>query len=585
MAVAPDRTKQHLLPGLRKAATGIPGLDEITGGGLPAGRTTLVCGTAGSGKTLLSLQFLVYGASALGEPGVFISFEERPEDLVVNVASLGVDLAALVAEHQIYLDHVEAGLDQMEPTGSYDLEGLFVRLGYAIDQIGAKRVVLDTLEVLFQGLRDSTVVRGELRRLFRWLSDRGITAMVTAEAGATTLTRYGIEEYVSDCVLSLHQDLDSGISTRRLRVVKYRGSQHGSNECPFLIDANGVALFAITSLSLDHPAGTERLSSGVAKLDQMLGGKGFLEGSAILVSGHAGSGKGSLCAHFADAVCRRGQRCLYLALEESPLQIARNMRSIGIDMVHWQEAGLLTVRSLRPTGAGLEWHLMEMQRLVQLIDPAVVVVDQIGAFDLVGRPIEVRAMLTRLTDFLKSRNVTVMMSALISGEADETESQAGISSLIDSWIVLRNVEYQGERNRTLSVLKSRGMAHSNQVREFLVSDHGVDLIDVQLGPDGVLLGSARLAAQTAARATREERGREAARQRAVIDRKRMLTESAVVQLQTQFQAEQAELEAALDAEATRLGDLRMSQAASERERSTNVVVPPRTRPLRAKRRS
>lgn len=571
MAVSTDRTEHRLLAGLKKSATGIPGLDEITGGGLPAGRTTLVCGTAGSGKTLLSLQFLVYGAAELEEPGVFMSFEERPDDLVVNVASLGVDLAALVAGGHIYLDHVEAVPDQSQATGDFDLEGLFVRLAHAIDRVGAKRVVLDTLEVLFQGQGDGSVVRGELRRLFRWLSERGVTAIVTAEAGLNSLTRYGIEEYVSDCVLSLHQDLDQGISTRRLRVVKYRGSQHGSNECPFLIDAHGVALFAIKSSSLDHPAGTARLSSGVAKLDQMLGGKGFLEGSAILVSGHAGSGKGSLCAHFADAACARGQRCLYLALEESPMQIARNMRSIGIDIEHWQQAGLLTVRSLRPTGAGLEWHLMEMQRLVQVVDPAVVVVDQIGAFDLVGRPIEVRAMLTRLTDFLKSRSVTVMMSTLIQGETDETPSQTGISSLIDSWIVLRNVEYQGERNRTLSVLKSRGMAHSNQVREFLVSDHGVDLIDVQLGPGGVLLGSARLAAQTAARATREERGREAARQRAVIERKRVVTESAVIQLQTQFQAEQAELEAALEAEATRLGDLRMSQAASERERSTNAA--------------
>jgi len=478
---------------LPKSPTGIQGLDEITGGGLPKGRPTLVCGSAGCGKTLLAMEFLVRGARQFNEPGVFMAFEENAKDLTQNVASLGFDLKDLIARKKMVLDFVYIERSEIEETGEYDLEGLFIRLGHAIDSIGAKRVVLDTIESLFSGLPNPLILRAELRRLFRWLKDKGVTAVITGERGEETLTRQGMEEYVSDCVIVLDHRVSEQVTSRRLRVVKYRGSTHGTNEYPFLIDEDGILVLPVTSLGLQNIVSTDRIPTGVAHLDAMLGGAGYYRGSSVLVSGTAGTGKTSLAAHFAEAACRRGERALYFAFEESPSQIMRNMRSIGIDLEPWVQKGLLQFQANRPSFAGLEMHLTMMHKAVNAFKPQVVIVDPLSSFVIGGNETEVKSMLMRLVDFLKMNRITGLFTNLTSGRGALELTDVAISSLIDTWLLLRDIEIGGERNRGLYILKSRGMAHSNQIREFLLTDHGVELCDVYVGPEGVLTGSARLA--------------------------------------------------------------------------------------------
>ena len=507
---------------LPKAATGISGLDEITDGGLPRGRPTLVCGSAGCGKTLLAMEFLIRGATQFGEPGSYITFEETEEELAQNVRSLGHDVERLIAEGKLAFDHVHVERQQIEEAGEYDLEGLFLRIGLAIDSVGARRVVLDTIESLFSGFSNPALLRAELRRLFRWLKDRGVTAVITAERGEGALTRQGLEEYVSDCVLLLDHRVQQQVSTRRLRVVKYRGSGHGTNEYPFLITEQGISVLPVTSLGLSHKVSSERVSTGVARLDAMLDG-GYYRGSSILVSGTAGSGKSSLAAHFAAAACKRGERCLYLAFEESQAQIVRNMRSIGIDLQPWLARGLLHLEASRPTSQGLETHLAQVHQRVSELKPQAIIIDPISSLAAAGPSLDTEAMLLRLIDFLKDRGITAMLVSLTSGDGALEATEHGVSSLIDTWIVLRDIELAGERNRGLYVIKSRGMHHSNQIREFLITSQGIDLLDVYVGPEGVLTGSMRIAQEAREKAAAlgrrqqvERRERELAVRRAAL---------------------------------------------------------------------
>jgi circadian clock protein KaiC len=460
---------------LPKAATGITGLDEITLGGLPRGRPTLICGGAGSGKTLFAMEFLLRGVLQFDEPGVFMAFEETEQDLAQNVRSLGFDVEALVAKKKLAVDYVHVERSEIDETGEYDLEGLFVRLGAAIDEVGAKRVVLDTLESLFSGFSNAAVLRAELRRLFRWLKDRGVTAVITGERGEGALTRQGLEEYVSDCVILLDHRVVEQVSTRRLRIVKYRGTSHGTNEYPFLIDEQGISVLPLTSLGLDHPVSEERISAGIPGLDAMLGGKGYFRGSSIMISGTAGTGKSSLAAHFADATCRRGERCLLFAFEESPAQILRNMRSIGLDLERWIDKGLLRIESSRPTLFGLEMHLVHIHKRVKEFDPQVVILDPMSNFTASGSAAQAEAMLVRLIDFLKTRGVTAMLVYLTANVGEAKGS--GISSLIDTWVLLLDIEVGAEHRRVLHVLKSRGMQHSNEVREFQLTAKGITFAD------------------------------------------------------------------------------------------------------------
>jgi circadian clock protein KaiC len=462
---------------LPKALTGISGLDDITHGGLPKGRPTLVCGGAGCGKTLLGLEFIIRGATQFDEPGVFMAFEETAEELAQNVRSLGFDLDALIAGKRVAVDHVRVERAEIVEAGEYDLEGLFLRLGHAIDSVGAKRVVLDTIETLFGGFTDQAVLRSELRRLFRWLKDKGVTAIITGERGDGQLTRQGLEEYVSDCVIFLDHRVNEQISTRRLRIVKYRGSTHGTNEFPFLIDEQGISVLPVTGLRLDHPVSSERVSSGVPELDAMLGGKGYYRGSSILVSGTAGTGKTSLAAHFVHESARRGERCLYFAYEESPNQLMRNMRSIGLDLEPFVRKGTLGLHASRPTLHGLEMHLVKAHKIVAEFQPTVVAVDPISNFISGGSAADAQLMLLRLLDFLKSKQITAFFTHLTAGGKALEATDIGVSSLIDTWLLVREIEVGGERVRGLYVIKSRGMAHSNQVRKFLLTSRGVQLQD------------------------------------------------------------------------------------------------------------
>ncbi len=484
--MATVRKKAAKPEGIAKCPTGIAGLDEVTGGGVPKGRPTLVVGGAGSGKTLLSMEFLINGATKYNEPGVFVAFEETAEELSKNVASLGFDVQALVAKKKLAVDYVYIERSEIEETGEYDLEGLFVRLGHAINSVGARRVVLDTIEVLFAGLPNPAILRAELRRLFRWLKTMGVTALITGERGDHSLTRYGLEEYVADCVILLDHRVTDQLSTRRLRVVKYRGSAHGTNEYPFLIDEHGMSILPITSMGLAHEVSTEKVPTGIAQLDRMFDDGGYYRGSSVLVSGTAGTGKTSLAAFFADAVCRGGQRCLYFSFEESEGQILRNMRSIGLDMAKWTRKGLLKVHSSRPEMQGLERHLVEMHKLIGDFKPQAVVMDPITNMVKVGDRLEVTSMLTRLIDYLKMEKITSLSTSLVTDEGG-AETAAGISSLMDTWINVQDILSNGERNRGIMIMKSRGMGHSNQVREFKLTDRGVVIADA----DGRMKGGMR----------------------------------------------------------------------------------------------
>jgi circadian clock protein KaiC len=462
-------------PALKKAPTGIPGLDEITNGGLPAGRPTLVAGGPGSGKTLLGITFLVNGARLYGEPGVLMTFEENAEELAEDVASLGFDLPALAAERRVLIDYVHVDRSEIEETGEYDLEGLFIRLEHAVASVGAKRVVLDTIESLFGGLSNEAILRAELRRLFRWLRDRDLTVLITGERGEKTITRHGLEEYVTDAVIQLDHRVFEQISTRRIRVVKYRGSHHGTNEYPFLIDADGLSVLPVTSLGLEHKALTERVPSGLAILDEMLGSEGFFSGSNVLVSGTAGTGKTTLAAHFADAACRRGERCLYFLFEESPAQMIRNMKGAGLDLQPWIDKGLLTFHAERPSRFGLETHLALMHRAVERTNPSVVIVDPVTNLVAVGTQVDVRAMLTRMIDFLKGRGITAYFTSLSMPGVDPQLSEALISSLMDTWVLVTSDVPGRRRRRSLFVLKSRGMPTSDEVREFRFGPRGIEI--------------------------------------------------------------------------------------------------------------
>jgi circadian clock protein KaiC len=527
---------EQIIKTLPKTPTGIAGLDEITQGGLPAGRPTLICGAAGSGKTLFSIEFIVRGALEFNEPGVFVAFEEKAEELAINVASLGFDLEALQKDKLIKLDHVHIERSEIEETGEYDLEGLFIRLGYAIDSIGAKRVVLDTIENLFSGLANQAILRAELRRLFQWLKDKGVTAIITGEKGDGYLTRQGLEEYVSDCVILLDHRVHNQISTRLLRIVKYRGSIHGTNEYPFLIDEEGISVLPITSLTLAHDVSSERVPSGIAALDNLLEGKGFFKGSSILVSGTAGTGKTSIAAYFANATCNNKGRCLYFAFEESPQQIIRNMMSIGMDLQKHVDKGLLQFQASRPTLNGLEMHLVAIHKIVRKFKPSAIILDPITNLVTVGSVSEVKAMLIRLIDFLQAEQITVMFTALTLNTIINEQTDEGVSSLVDAWILVRDIENNGERNRGMYIMKSRGMKHSNQVREFVISDEGLNLVDVYLGTEGVLIGSAREAQQLMESTSEVLRTHAVTRKDKEIERKRMVLQAKIESLKEEFES-------------------------------------------------
>jgi len=556
---------------LPKCPTGISGLDDITQGGLPRGRPSLICGAAGCGKSLMSMEFLVRGATQFGEPGVLMTFEEPPRDVAKNIASLGFDLEDLVARKKLAVDYVQVDRNEIEETGEYDLEALFIRLNHAIDSVKAKRVVLDTIEALFSGLSNDAILRSELRRLFHWLKDKGVTAIITGEQGQASLTRQGLEEYVSDCVIFLDHRIVDQVSTRRLRVVKYRGSTHGTNEYPFLINEDGISVLPVTSVGLAHEVSNERVSSGVRELDQMLAGEGFYRGSSVMVSGTAGTGKTSLAAHFVDATCRRGERCLYFAFEESPHQIIRNMRSIGIDLERWTKNGRLRFHASRPTIAGLETHLSTIHKHSRDFKPDAVVLDPISNLAPVGRSGEVNSMLLRLVDDLKSRQITAFLISLTSGGSTMEATDVGISSLIDTWLLVRDIEFNGERNRGLYVLKSRGMAHSNQIREFLLTEKGIKLVQVYLGPGGVLTGSSRVAQEAKERAEIVSRQQEVERKRIEVDRRRQAMEAQIAAMRASFQTERDKLLKEIEQDELRERAFRAdrgSMAASRRTGST-----------------
>ena len=564
MVRAEDKPKS-LGTHLEKSPTGIKGLDEVTKGGLPKGRPTLVCGGAGSGKTLLAAEFLVKGALQFGEPGVFMSFEETSDELTKNVVSLGFKLDDLVAQKKISLDYVQIDRSEIEETGEYDLEGLFIRLEHAIASVGAKRVVLDTIETLFSGIPNPAVVRAELKRLFRWLKDKGMTTIITGEQGEKTFTRHGLEEYVSDCVIFLDHRISEQVSTRRIRVVKYRGSAHDTNEFPFLIDEKGITVMPITSLGLRHTVTNKRVSTGVPRLDAMLGGKGYYRGSSVLISGSAGTGKTSLVAHFADAACRRGERCLYFAFEESESQVIRNMLSIGIDLEQWVKKGLLKYHADRPTIYGLETHLSVMQKMMNEFKPAAVIVDPVSNLNAVANISNVKTMLTRLLDQLKSDRVTTVLTILTQGSPAPESTDVDISSLADTWIRLRDIEFGGERNRGIYILKSRGMAHSNQIREFVLTDKGLNLLDVYVGPSGVLTGSARLSREAQEKAKDLVRQQDAQIKQLHLERKRKAMEAQIADLRAEFKTEEAEVNKFIKQE-----KLRQQKVSQDREAMAQI---------------
>jgi circadian clock protein KaiC len=510
-----------------------------------------------------------------------MSFEESIQDLTKNAASLGFDLDRLVADKKLFLDHVQIERSQIEETGEYDLDGLFSRLADAVQRVGARRVVLDTIESLFAELPNPGILRAEIRRLFNWLKEKELTAVITAERDRPdSLTRHGLEEFVSDCVILLDHRIRDEISTRRLRIVKYRGSTHGTNEYPFLINEDGISVLPISSLGLDHAAPAERIPSGIARLDGMLGGKGFYRGSSILISGAAGTGKTSVAAHFVEAACRRGERCLYFAFEESPRQIIRNMRSIGIDLEPSVGQGLLRFQAARPTYGGVEQHLALTHKSISSFQPGVVVVDPVTNLTVVATQHEVRSMLTRLVDFLKTQQITAVFTSLTAGGGPLEGSEAAVSSLMDTWLLLESIKVGGERNRTLYVLKSRGMEHSNQIREFVITEDGLQLPDVYLGPEGVLTGSARLSQEGREKAADTARRQELEYHRRDLERKRHVFEARMATLRAEFEAEAERIQQSISE--SELLDAKLLQDRALMERSRKADPSPDKKGARAR---
>ncbi len=538
-----NKTKQTEIFKFPKTPTGVEGLDEITEGGFPKGRPTLICGGAGCGKTLLSMQFIIKGITEYEEPGVFMSFEEPSKDLSLNVQSLGFDLEKLKKEKKLVIDHVRVERSEIEEAGEYDLDGLFVRLGHAIDTIKAKRVVLDTIESLFSGLDNQAILRAELRRLFHWLKDKGVTAVITGERGESTLTRQGLEEYVSDCVIILDHRVIDQVSTRRLRIVKYRGSTHGTNEYPFLIDENGISVLPITSLKLDNEVSSDIVATGVPGLDDMFERKGIYRGSNILISGTAGTAKTTIAAYFAAAQCQKKERVIYFAFEESPRQLIRNIKSIGLDLEPFVKKGQLQIHSSRPSLNGLELHLLTLRKLIKEFKPTTVIIDPISNLTTVGSEFEVRSMLVRLIDMLKFNNITALLTSLSKQLKDNRHDLAeeSVSSLIDTWITVRDMEGIGERNRGIFIIKSRGMGHSNQVREFVITGKGINLLDVELGPNGILTGRARRSHELNKKVSKIQLQSELERKDREIARKRKTLEANIEALRNEFETVQEEL--------------------------------------------
>jgi circadian clock protein KaiC len=557
------------LDGLEKALTGIAGLDEVTFGGLPRGRATLICGSPGCGKTMLGVEFLVNGARMYSEPGVFVAFEETQEELAANAASLKFDLDQLSREGMLAIDHVHVDPNEIAETGDYDLEGLFIRLKHAIESVGAKRVVLDTIETLFSGFSNTALLRAEIRRLFQFLKSFGVTAIVTGERGESSLTRYGLEEYVADCVILLDQRVTDQINTRRLRVVKYRGSSHGTNEYPFIIDEQGFSVLPVTSMALRHKVSSEVISTGVPDLDAMLAPCGFYRGTSVLMSGTAGTGKTSFASAFARSVCERGERALYFAFEESPDQIARNMESIGLDLKPHLESGRLRIVAQRPFLHGLEMHLVSMHKEIDQFRPSAVIVDPISNLISAGNTRSVNAMLTLLIDFLKTEGITAFLTVLTQNGGQLEATELGISSIIDTWLLARDIEISGERNRGLYVLKSRGMHHSNQIREFILSAEGIKLVEVYLGPGGMLTGSARVALEAQERDASLQRANESELKLTQLERKRKAMEAQIEALRAEFAADEAEVKRSISIEHKREDNLRENRTSMARSRKIN----------------
>jgi circadian clock protein KaiC len=475
-------SKKKIIPNrnqLLKCPTGIKGFDEITEGGLPKNGTTLVSGNAGSGKTLFGIDFLIKGATDYNEPGILMSFEETEDELYKDVASLNMDLSGLVSRKKIVLENVVLERKDIQEN-DFNLEGIFVRLEYAIDSIGAKRVVLDSLESLFAGITDIGILRLEIKRLFRWLKEKKVTAIVTGETGQNgSYTRHGLEEYISDCIILLDNRIRDEMATRRVRVIKYRGSSHGTSEYPFVIDNEGLSVIPITSAGLAQPGTDKKVSTGIPSLDKLFKSKGYTRGSTILASGTAGSGKTSFAGAFALESCKRGERCLYFSYEESSGQLIQNLLSIGIDLAPWVEKGLLKIVSLRPSFLGLELHLLNVYKLVDSFKPKAVVVDPLTSLVGEGEYREVSSMITRMIDLFKSRSITTFFTSLVSATfQSNTSGEIGVSSLIDTWIVVRVVEDNEGRKRTREVfiVKSRGSNHDSDVHKFILSDNGIIVI-------------------------------------------------------------------------------------------------------------
>lgn len=534
---------------LEKVPTGIEGFDEITKGGLPKGRPTLVVGGPGSGKTLFAIEFLVNGAVKFGDPGVFVSFEESDKELIENSASIGFDLKGLTSKKMLSIDYVRIEPEKIVESGEFDLEGLFIRLNNAIDTMGAKRVALDTIETIFSSFQNEGIVRSEMARLFRYLKDKGVTAVVTGESGEGTISRHGLEEYISDMVITLDNRVVDEAATRRLRVVKYRGSSHGTNEYPFLIDADGISVLPLTSVGLNAKASNKRVSTGVPGLDKMMGGRGFFDGSTILITGAAGTGKTSLAAHFVRKTCASGRKTLFLAFEESESQLLRNMRSVGVNLAPYVERGRLMISSERSTSVGLEMHLANIHKIIDNFRPHVVVFDQISSFVGLGSESEAKSVLVRLADFLKMKGITAMFTELRS--SNEALQESIISSIVDTWIRLEDVESNGEKNRLIRIVKSRGMAHSNQLREFELRNEGVEIIDPYIGPAGILTGTARFAQQEKERAEEIARSAEMERLRRELESQRSAMDLQIGSLKADMALKEAALKKKIEGEVVR----------------------------------
>ena len=527
-------------------STGVKGLDDVLGGGIPQGHAMLLVGKPGTGKSILSMEYLLHGIELHKENGVYISFEESEKQIISNAASFGWKFEEMVKKNKLAISYIDMQPEQMRTVGDYDLSALILRVKGAIKKVNARRVVIDGINNLLSTFDDERIIRSDLLRLIREIKEVNATIFITGERGHDSWSKMGFEEYLADGLMHLDNRTDGNYQTREIQVVKCRGINHYTGKSPFIINSEGMSIRPLITADFDYKVLKSRVSTGIADIDNMLGGKGLYRGSTVYITGPSGAGKTSISSSFANGACSRGERALFLAFEESSDQIIRNMKSIGLSLDKWVNEKLLYFYTARATTNSLEGHLDNIMTMVREVEPTCVVLDPISAFRPIANENETKLMLIRLNDYLRARKITTVFTALSSDGEYSEHADVQLSSIADTWIVVRIMDYKGERNNVMQLMKSRGMSHSRQMKEMYFTGNGLKLQNVYQGPEGVLTGAARIGQEKYEKLKEARNVIEIDKNRKKIERKKSLLEASIEALKHEYEEELEALHAAIE---------------------------------------